>query len=251
MDAQDWSTAGVALIGVVIGGLLTFFIEMFFRHEERRETRRERLNRYHRTTHLAVNDVLSIHRQFLAELPEKPQGMIWGYLRGRGGVDPDPIRYDFNDSSVISDPKHEAAMTAFWEVVASRNVIAASLGQYNSIREQLETALAPYVEFLPDGGVKTSMRYKADASIVMLENRVETLAASLVDLLHENKKKIYDNVAAYNRMIADAQDPIQLSPLEVLAMIWGNSMRTRLMLTLPNADALRPKPQHQPSTIGA
>lgn len=192
------------LVGVLIGGGITFGYQSYFRWRDRERTKRERLLRFHRTTQLAMIDVWNIHNQFLSNLHDNYDGPIWGRLLPMYGINSNPVSYDLNDVSVVTSHQYEDTVARVWEILESRNAIMATLERFNELRTEFEDAIAPYTR-IKNGVTETNMGFRDDPKLRMIEVRIESLGKSLVDRLRGSVKHIYEHVDAYNVMIREVE----------------------------------------------
>lgn len=190
------------LVGVLIGGGLTFGIQSLFRYLDRRRLRNERLSRVHMFTVFVATEVIHLHRHVAQPIPPRAPLPQWAYVLPMVGNNPAHLTYDFDALSVLGGRRNSPVLSRLYVLSLERNASVVALHRYNERRSALINALDPYTVIAPDRTVHLK-DYSKDPAVMRIEVEVNSLLNALRNDLTSSLNALYDLEPTYNAMMRE------------------------------------------------
>ncbi len=206
------------LIGVLIGGGITFGYQSYFRRQDRKRARKERLRRIHHTTADLANSIFDLYVGAHEHLPNGHKiapDDLWHQLPPMHGFDSEPIRYSVDDTAIMSGPKFDGIASQLRLLATRRNAVVSCIPIYNNLRREIGLATVPFQSIRDGDRIATDAKYREVAAIRLLELQTNSMAKQILAALLDLKDEILALIPRYNELLKELDGPKTTARIEL------------------------------------
>lgn len=187
---------------VVLGGLLTFGYQNYFRWRDRVRLDRERLRRLNMAFADLIQSVGVMHEEVVGQAkPDVSPDLVWHGVLARPDLETTPMSFAADDTLVLQGPDSTDVINDMRLLANRRNAACRALDKYNTLRTELGHALAPLLVDQDGARMFSPDQLRADARLRMMESDTNGLITDLIKMIREQDAHINALIDRYNAVV--------------------------------------------------
>lgn len=182
------------LIGVLIGGLISFGTQFYFLLREESRQRRQRVSSIMFKLKMICDDVFTASETIRKYLPEKPTGQLWGHIRSVVGLDLRHIDFSSEELSCLRTEKRVVIQDFLQLTAARRRSINTLMQAYSDLKKEHESQSTKLIQINPTSDYQKVMLNTVEhPDLVVNMMQLNSMAFEVIDMLNEFFREIKEH----------------------------------------------------------
>lgn len=190
------------LIGVVVGGMISFGVQYYFLLREEKKKSEYLAKSILFKLKFICDNLFSLSQTIRKSLPDKPRGLLSDHMRGVAGIDRTAIDFTIEEIAALKG-KGAISVQQFLQLTSSRGkVLCETMQVYSDLRAGHQSELSKISEIDPSSQYQKTILNSRTHQVQILEMmQLNSLAFEIVDMFNEFFESIAENSEALNKTL--------------------------------------------------